>query len=82
LPEAALQRAFAVSGKCDVMLVVGTSGVVYPAAALPSIARQGGGVVIEVNPEPGGITPIANTFLRGPGGRILPGLVEALKAAS
>ena len=82
LPEAALQRAFAVSAKCDVMLVVGTSGVVYPAAALPSIARQGGGVVIEVNPEPGGITHIANTFLRGPGGRILPGLVEALKAAS
>jgi len=82
LPEAALQRAFAVSAKCDVMLVVGTSGVVHPAAALPTIARQGGGVVIEVNPEPGGITPIANPFIRGPSGKILPGLVEALKAAS
>lgn len=82
LPEAAVERASTVSAKCDVMLVVGTSGIVYPAAALPSIARHDGGAVIEVNPEPSGITPIANTFLRGSSGRILPGLVEALKAAS
>ncbi len=82
MPEAVVQRAFAVSATCDVMLLVGTSGIVYPASALPSIARHDGGAVIEVNPEPSGITPIANTFLRGSSGRILPGLVEALKAAS
>jgi NAD-dependent deacetylase len=60
------------------MLVVGTSGVVYPAAALPQLAKEAGNRVIEVNPEPSGITPLADIFLQGPAGTILPQLVDAL----
>lgn len=82
LPQAALQRAWLVSAECDVMLVVGTSGVVYPAAALPRIAREAGNAVVEVNPEPGGITPLADVFLQGPAGKVLPTLVEMLGALS
>jgi NAD-dependent deacetylase len=60
------------------MVVVGTSGVVYPAAALPEVAREAGNPVIEVNPEPSGITPLATLYLQGPGGEILPELLTKL----
>lgn len=80
LPPAALERAFEVASRCDVMLVVGTSGIVQPAASLPYRAKQSGAAIVEVNPQPGGITPIADVFLRGPSGRVLPRLVAALRA--
>lgn len=43
LPAAALKQAFTAAGACDLLLVVGTAGVVYPAAKLPEITRQSGG---------------------------------------
>ena len=79
LPAGAIQRAYEVSAACDAMIVVGTSGVVYPAAALPAIAREAGRPVIEVNPEPGGVTALATVFLQGRGGDVLPQLVEAVR---
>lgn len=80
LPSQALQRAFEVASGCDVMLVVGTSGIVHPAASLPHRARQMGAAVIEVNPVTSLITPIADLFLKGPSGQVLPQLVAALRA--
>ncbi|MFO8109407.1 MAG: hypothetical protein R6U17_02650 [Thermoplasmata archaeon] len=37
------------SAECGLMLVIGTSALVYPAASLPRIARQSGAVVAEIN---------------------------------
>ena len=82
LPQEALRRAWRVSAECDAMLVVGTSGVVYPAAALPQVVKEAGNPVIEVNPEPSGITPLADLFLPGQAGTVLPQLVDALSALS
>lgn len=76
LPAAALQRAYQVSSECDLMLVVGTSGVVFPAALLPAVARDAGARVIEVNPAPSEITLLTDLFLQGPAGVILPELVS------
>ncbi|MBN1120427.1 MAG: NAD-dependent deacylase [Anaerolineae bacterium] len=81
LPAAAIDRAFAVSAQCDLMLVVGTSGIVQPAASLPMLARRSGAVVIEVNPNPSQITPLAHIFLQGPSGEVLPRLVDAVREA-
>jgi NAD-dependent deacetylase len=78
LPARAINRAYQVSTECDAMLVVGTSGVVYPAAALPSVAHEAGAPIIEVNPEPSAITPLATIFLQGSGGDVLPELVAAV----
>ena len=58
LPNRILDRAWREAERCDLMLVVGTSGVVYPAAQLPFVARQAGGRVIDVNPEE---TPIGKS---------------------
>ncbi len=78
LPAAALEAANDASIQADVMLVVGTSGVVTPAATLPLIAKRSGAVVIEVNPVRSAITPVADLWLAGPSGEMLPRLLEAL----
>jgi NAD-dependent deacetylase len=80
LPPAALQRAFEVAAACDVMLVVGTSGIVQPAASLPAQAKHAGATVIEINAQPSLITPVADIFLEGPSGEVLPRLVNAVRA--
>lgn len=82
LPEDAVARAWRLAEACDVLLVVGTSGTVWPAAELPYVARRGGARVIEINPEASELTPVADLFLQGRAGAILPRLafdVAALK---
>ena len=76
LPPDALAAAEAMARRCDLMLVVGTSAEVYPAAALPSIAKASGAVVIEINPNATALSPTADYALRGPAGRVLPALVQ------
>ena len=77
LPPAALDRAEDAASRCDVLLVVGTSAEVYPAAALPDAARRHGALVVEVNPRPTALSADADHVLRGPAGIVLPALVAA-----
>lgn len=79
LPRRALDRAIQVAAQCDAMLVIGTSGIVQPAASLPWRARQNGALVVEVNPEVTEITPMADIHLKGPSGEVLPELVRAIR---
>ncbi|RMF77976.1 MAG: NAD-dependent deacylase [Chloroflexi bacterium] len=80
LPTDALEKAIVRSEQCDVMLVVGTSGLVTPAANMPRYAQQSGAKIIEVNPDYTMISQIADVKLDGPSGQVLPKLVEALEA--
>lgn len=80
LPPDEYTRANRAAATCDVMLVVGTSGLVYPAAGLPAVAEMTGATVIEVNPEPTSISDVADVHLRGASGVVLPQLVAALNA--
>ena len=80
LPERELERAFELSRTCDAMLVVGTSGEVQPAASLPFVAADAGALVVDVNPNRDQIAGIADIFLQGTGGEVLPGLAGALAA--
>jgi NAD-dependent deacetylase len=59
---------------CSVMLVVGTSGLVYPAAGLPLAARRAGAAVIVVNPAESDLDDIARYVLRGTAATVLPRL--------
>lgn len=74
LPEAAVREALRLARECDLMLVVGSSLVVYPAAAMPSIAVEAGAPLIIVNDEPTPMDVIATVILRGSSGEILPRL--------
>jgi NAD-dependent deacetylase len=77
LPDAALTAALEAARQAELVLVIGTSSLVYPAAALPQLARGSGAFVIEVNPEPTPLTPLAQVSLRGKAAELLPALEEA-----
>ncbi|MDO4264053.1 MAG: Sir2 family NAD-dependent protein deacetylase [Deinococcus sp.] len=64
LPEDALNAAEQAFAEAEVALIIGTSGVVYPAAGLAFETRQAGGQVIEINPECTKLTPYASLSLR------------------
>ena len=76
LPRLALQTAKAAFMTCDVALIVGTSGLVQPAAGLASVAKRNGAVVIEINPLETALTAVADYTLRGASGDLLPALLE------
>jgi NAD-dependent deacetylase len=81
LPERAVQRAWRLAAERGVLLLVGTSGTVWPAAELPRVASRAGARIIEVNPAPSELSPLADVFLAGPAGDVLPRLVDALRDA-
>lgn len=72
-----LAAADAAASDCDLMLVVGTSGLVYPAAALPGRARGAGARVIIVNPDRTDLDGQAELTLRGTAASVLPLLFAA-----
>ena len=73
-----LIKSFGYAENCDVMLVVGTSAMVYPAAQLPAMAKQNGAMIVEINKEPSMIAGIADYSFYGKAGEILPKLVSLL----
>jgi len=76
LPQEAWEEAVRLMAASDVVIVVGTSGVVYPAAYLPKLAKESGAAVVEINVEESAITPIADVFIGGKAGEVLPRLAE------
>jgi NAD-dependent deacetylase len=77
LPAGAMEAAEAAARGCDVMLVVGTSGAVWPAAGLAARARRSGAHVAIVNPHPSEIDAEAHVLLRGTAADLLPRLLPA-----
>src|SRR5262245_44164484 len=75
LPDVALQAAFAAGETADVVLVVGTSSVVYPAAAIAPAARARGAFIVEVNPEETPLTHLAHVSFRASAAAVVPALV-------
>lgn len=73
LPAQVLRDAEEASAACDLMLVVGTSGVVYPAAGL---ARAATGRVVVLNPQPSELDDAADAVLRGTAAALLPRLLR------
>ncbi|MFQ5981036.1 MAG: NAD-dependent protein deacylase [Candidatus Heimdallarchaeota archaeon] len=65
-------EAFQEAATCDNMLIIGTSGIVYPAAFLPNIAKKEGAMIIEFNVAPTAITPLADYFIAAPAAESLP----------
>lgn len=74
LPEEEWEHSVRAAESADVFLSIGTSGVVYPAASIPLMAKQAGAYIVEVNPEPTPLTEQADEFLMGASGVILPDL--------
>jgi len=80
IPSDALVRSAQIVEKCNVLIVVGTSARVYPAARLPLLAHQNGAFIIEANIVETDFTQtVTSAFLRGPAGETLPKLVDCVK---
>ncbi|HWS31278.1 MAG TPA: NAD-dependent deacylase [Actinoplanes sp.] len=77
LPEEALETAVQEATECDLLLTVGTSGLVYPAAEIPKVAAMFNATVIQINPLPTPLDATATINLHGPAAIVLPALVEA-----
>jgi NAD-dependent deacetylase len=77
LPADELRAAEKAAGDCDLFVSIGTSAVVYPAAALPETALASGAKVLEVNRDPTPLSELATWSLRGAAGELLPALVAA-----
>lgn len=83
IPSEVLVEAAQLAESCQVLLVVGTSAQVVPAARLPILAHQNGAFIIEANIEETAFThSVTNAFLKGPAGETLPRLVEYLRGAN
>jgi NAD-dependent protein deacetylase/lipoamidase len=68
--------SFDAAREADVCLVVGTSALVHPAAAVPDVTLRSGGIVIEVNLEPTPLSRDATVSLRGEAGKLVPEVVD------
>ena len=74
LPAGAFEFAAQRAADCEVCLVIGTSGLVYPAAGLPEIAKSAGAFVCEINPEPTPLSDLCDVAIQGKAGEVLPEL--------
>lgn len=72
IPDAAARAADEAVSACDVLLVVGTAGAVYPAAGLVTLARFHDATVVEFNLEPSAITQRADLYVPGSAADTLP----------
>ncbi len=81
LPQAEWESAVRAATEAQVVLSIGTSATVNPAAQLPLIAQRAGALVVQINPERTPLDAIAHN-LRGKAGEILPMLLEAVSSAN
>ncbi len=75
LPDGMMKEAEHAAAAAQVLLVIGTSAMVYPAASLVPYAKQAGAKVIEINTEPSAVSNMVDSVLQGPAGEILPQLL-------
>lgn len=80
MPVAAVQEAFALAGQADVVLVAGSSLVVYPAAEVPLVAVRAGARMIVVNAEPTPFDRLAEVVIHGRSGEVLPQIADLIDA--
>jgi NAD-dependent deacetylase len=80
IPWEAQAISFKESKSCSMVMVIGTSAVVYPAASIPITAKERGATIIEINMEPTPLTDqISDYLICGAAGEILPAIVEEVK---
>jgi NAD-dependent deacetylase len=81
IPFKAMITANQQASQCGVLIIIGTSGVVYPAADIPFLAKSNGAVVVEINVSPTPFTSsVTDHFLEGRASVILPDIVRLLPA--
>ena len=81
IPHVALQSAAHAVDACDLFFSVGTSSLVYPAAALAETALTRQATVVEININPTPLSSRADFTLQGPAGKWLPAITDIVRAS-
>lgn len=76
LPDEEWKASVEAAERADILFAIGTSGVVYPAASLPVVAKRSGAYIVEINTEPSDMHTSADEVLLGQSGKILPEIVN------
>lgn len=79
LPRAAFDASVEGAKSADVGLLLGTSGIVHPAAGLPRQAKRQGATLVEVNPEATELSDLCDLDIRGKTGEVLPDIEQAME---
>jgi NAD-dependent deacetylase len=80
IPQDAIHRSFQLASTAEALLVVGTSATVSPANAIPTIAKENGATIIEINVEKTLLTDcVTDLFIQGNAGEVIEGLVAKIK---
>jgi len=79
IPSEAYEAAFSAAEAADACLVIGSTGAVYPAAQVPRIVKQHGGLIVEIDPNPTEFTDsITDIFIRSTAAEAMRALDEAI----
>lgn len=79
LPQDVFSSAEKAANECDIIFVVGTSAVVYPAAYIPIDAKRSGAYLVEINLERTELSHMADESYFGKAGEVLPIILEEIK---
>jgi NAD-dependent deacetylase len=80
IPAEAMWRSRQAATDCDLMLVVGTSAVVQPAAMIPVIAKDNGAKIVEINPEKTPLTvEVSDYLIMGEAGKVMNQILDAME---
>ena len=79
IPSRELSRAYELVERADCILVVGTSAMVMPAGAFPSMVKRNNGCVVEINPDETHVSMFADVSIREKAGVALPKLLKLIK---
>ncbi|MGH7206173.1 MAG: SIR2 family NAD-dependent protein deacylase [Nitrospiraceae bacterium] len=71
-----LDRSYEALGRCEVLLIIGTSGVVYPAASFAPVAKAAGAFVVEINLDATPNTEVVDVSLQGRAQDVVPELLS------
>ncbi|MDK6869507.1 NAD-dependent protein deacylase, partial [Lactobacillus paragasseri] len=77
LPHREWEASEAAMREADLVVIIGTSGVVYPAAGLPQVAKAAGARILEISPERTDLTRLADWSLRATAAEGAPAIVAA-----
>jgi NAD-dependent deacetylase len=79
IPSVAYQKSLEAAQEADVFLLIGTTGEVMPASQIPSLAKNNGATIIEINIEPSNYTySITDIFLQGKATEVMNKLAKEL----
>jgi len=76
LPPGVLDEAVLLASQCDLLLVLGTTAVIYPAALVPRVAMDTGARIVEINTQPTNLTPLVDLSIPYPAGDFFAGYMR------